>query len=78
MALEAVNIDVKNNVGALLVGVAISVFDLSNALQDSGVTDANGRFSTTLQGDTNGITYKAVVTGDGIAGGNAQPITVVS
>jgi len=70
--MPTVNIDVKNQKEVAIVGALVSVFDGSNALQDSGLTDANGRFTTTLSA----AQYRIMATKDGIAAGNSQLVTV--
>lgn len=70
--MAAVNIDIKSLQGAAVVGALVSVFDLSNVLEDSGLTDGSGRFATTLSV----AQHKVMVAKDGVAAGNSTVITV--
>lgn len=72
--LEAATFKVVNQVGDPVSSTLVSVFDQSNVLVDSGLTDVNGLFATAVAADD----YKVIATKDTLAGGNAIPVTVVS
>ncbi len=76
--MAAVTVTTNDVAGDPIAGAFVSIFDASNVLQDSGLTDGSGIFATVLADSVPGVPYQVIATKDGVAFGNSTNILVTT